>query len=66
MTVERLELVPYAKPELVIEPPPVDEMLAFRVRDEVDTEVGGEVVRVGATTDGVLVEGENAAQIVCH
>ena len=52
IVVDRSDAVPYAKPEAVASPPPVAEMLAFRVKVEVETRVGGEVVRVGTTTDG--------------
>jgi hypothetical protein len=55
MTVERSDAVPYAKPEPVIEAPPVAEMLAFRVTVEVETRVGREVVRVGMAIHGLVV-----------
>jgi len=38
------ELVPYAKPRMVVEAPPSFVMLPFRVRVEVETRVGGDVV----------------------
>ena len=46
MVVASVALVPYAKPFWVASAPPVTDILAFRVKVEVETKVGSEVVRV--------------------
>ena len=46
MTVARVADVPYANPDCVASAPPVDEMAAFSVRVDVETELAASVVSV--------------------